>query len=71
MGKKDIPGHFKNIYSGLYNSVDDAENMTSLSVEVEEKVGDYSLEDVSKVTPRIVNYYGELRNKILWAGHEI
>ena len=34
--------------------IDDAENMTRLSVEVEEKVGDYSLEDVSKVTPRIV-----------------
>ena len=52
--KKDIPGHFKNIYSGLYNSVEDAENMTKLSEKVELKVGEYSLEDVAKVTPKVV-----------------
>ena len=51
---ENIPGHFKGIYSGLYNSVDDAEKMAKLSSEVEKRVGDFSLEDVSKVTTDIV-----------------
>ena len=38
----------------MYNSVEDAENMTKLSEKVELKVGEYSLEDVAKVTPKVV-----------------
>ena len=45
-----IPDHFRTIYSGLYNSVEDTENMTRLSSEVELRVGDFSLQDVTKVT---------------------
>ena len=52
--KDNIPGHFMNIYSKLYNSVDDAENMANLSTEVEAKIGFSSLIDVMKVTPEIV-----------------
>ena len=49
-----IPEHFKNIYSGLYNSVEDADNMARLSTEVELGLGEFSLQDVVKVTPDIV-----------------
>ena len=49
-----IPDHFRTIYSGLYNSVEDTENMTRLSSEVELRVGDFSLQDVAKVTPDLV-----------------
>ena len=52
--KDDIPGHFRNIYSKLYNSVDDAERMANLSTEVEAKISYISLNDVMKVTPEIV-----------------
>ena len=35
-GKKDdIPGHFKNIYSKLYNSVDDKEEFLDLQEEID------------------------------------
>ena len=46
--KEDIPDHFKEIYSKLYNSVDDAENMARISSEVETKVTELSLTDVKK-----------------------
>ena len=49
-----IPEHFKTIYSGLYNSVEDAENMARLSTEVELGLGEFSLQDVVRVTPDIV-----------------
>ena len=49
-----IPEHFRTIYSDLYNSVEDRENMTRLSTDVEQRVGDFSLQDVAKVTPDLV-----------------
>ena len=51
---KDIPDHFKNIYSGIYNSVDDTESMGKLTSEIESKIGEISISDVEKVTPKIV-----------------
>ena len=39
---KNIPDHFMKIYSGLYNSVEDAENMAKLSSTVDLKVGNCS-----------------------------
>ena len=51
---EDIPDHFRNIYSQLYNSVEDAENMALISSEVEVKVNSLSLSDVEKVTPAVV-----------------
>ena len=51
---EDIPDHFKEIYSGLYNSVEDAENMAKVSHAVKLKVGEFSLQDVAKVTPKVV-----------------
>ena len=48
--KEDIPGHFKNIYSNLYNSFDDAEDVALIREEVEAKISEVSLEDVKKVT---------------------
>ena len=52
--KENIPNHFKEIYSKLYNSEDDAENMPAVSTEVEAKVDGLSLTDVEKVTPEII-----------------
>ena len=46
--KENIPDHFKEIYSKLYNSVDDDENMARISSEVETKVTELSLTDVKK-----------------------
>ena len=51
---EDIPDHFRNIYSKLYNSVEDTENMARVSDIVEDKVKSISLEDVHLVTPRVV-----------------
>ena len=54
-GNKDkIPGHFKNIYSNLYNSVDDKEELLDLQEEIEKSVNFSSLDDVEKVTPEVV-----------------
>ena len=52
--KENIPDHFKTIYSELYNSVDDAENMAKVKGEVECSVTNASLSDVKLVTPDIV-----------------
>ena len=52
--KDNIPNHFMKIYSKLYNSVDDAENMAKVSSEVETKVDGLSLNEVEKVTPEII-----------------
>ena len=51
---EDIPGHFRNIHSELYNSVDDAKKMAEIKDKIEFKISDYSLEEVNKVTPKIV-----------------
>ena len=51
---ENISDHFKTLYSNLYNSIDDAENMTKVSIDVEDNIGDYSINDVSKVTPKVV-----------------
>ena len=50
----DIPDHFREIYSSLYNSVDDKKNMVKVTKDVEEKVNSCSMSDVKKVTPDIV-----------------
>ena len=51
---ENISEHFKTLYSNLYNSVEDADNMTRVSIEVEDNIGEYSVDDVNKVTPEIV-----------------
>ena len=52
--KENVPDHFKEIYSNLYNSVDDVENMAKVSNEVEKKINRLSIKDVEKVTPDII-----------------
>ena len=49
-----IADHFKSIYSDLYNSVDDQEELLNLCATVDDKVNVYHLHDVNKVTPDIV-----------------
>ena len=46
----DIPSHFKNKYSKLYNSGTDGYEVEKISKELETKIGVQSLEDVNKVT---------------------
>ena len=50
----DIPGHFKNIFSNLYNSADDKEELLDVLKQVEEKIDDATLNDVKLVPPDIV-----------------
>jgi hypothetical protein len=52
--KDDIPGHVKNIYSKLYNTHNDVEEMSCLENETHGKVNPSHLSDVKKVTPDIV-----------------
>ena len=59
-GKKDdIAGLFKTIYSQLYNSVDDREDLQTLKVSVERFVSVASLDDIRKVTPERVKEASE------------
>ena len=46
--------HFKEIYSKLYNSVDDKENIQNLLDDVNEEINFTHAHDVHKVTPEIV-----------------
>ena len=50
----DIPEHFTGIYSKLYNSVGDKEELNDIEKEIEEKVIFSELEDVDRVTPRVI-----------------
>ena len=52
--KDDIPGHFRTIYSDLYNSVDDKEELLNLSNSVDAEVNFSHLNDVNRVTPEVV-----------------
>ena len=56
---ENIPEHFRHIYSSLYNSVDDAENMVKVSAEVCERISGAELREVNKVTPEIVKKAAE------------
>ena len=47
---KDLLGHFRSIYEELYNSVEDAHEVETISKEVASEISDKSLEDVNKVT---------------------
>ena len=47
---EDLPGHFRSIYEELYNSVEDAHEVETISKEVESEISEKSLEDVNKVT---------------------
>ena len=52
--KEDLANHFRNIYSNLYNSVEDSENLARVSEQIELKIGDHSLQDIAKVTPSAI-----------------
>ena len=48
--KEDIPGHFKSIYSDLYNCVKDGDEVLKISQEIEDKLSIVDLDDVKRVT---------------------
>ena len=50
----DIAGHFKGLYSDLYNSVDDLDNLRELKAEVDNEINFSQLFEVDKVTPDVV-----------------
>ena len=52
--KNNIADHFKDIYSNLYNSVNDADEVVEIADEIESKINFLSLLDVEKVTPEVV-----------------
>jgi hypothetical protein len=47
---KDIPNHFRNIYSNLYNSVKDSEEVNKISDEVNKNISNENISDVNRVT---------------------
>ena len=49
-----VDEHFKNIYSNLYNSADDKDDLNILAEDVDKKVNFCHLHDVWKVTPEVV-----------------
>ena len=51
---ENIEEHFSNIYSSLYNSVDDYDELLKVAEKIETKIGDESLKEVDKVTPDLV-----------------
>ena len=50
----NIAEHFKNIYSDLFNSVEDANDMAKVSEVITSKVQPKDVGDIEKVTPEIV-----------------
>ena len=52
--KDDISGHFKTIYSTLYNSVHDQEELMNVAQETESRINSLSHLDVEKVNPDVV-----------------
>ena len=47
---EDIPNHFRSIYSDLYNSVNDGEEVQKISDEVDKNISKESMLDVNRVT---------------------
>ena len=52
--KDDIPGHFREIFSEIYNSANDKEDLIQVLNDVESKISVTSLDDVDLVTADIV-----------------
>ena len=50
----DIPGHFKNIFSNIYNSANDKDDLAEVLNEVESNIDSSSIADVRMVTPDVV-----------------
>ena len=52
--KEDIAGHFGQIYSTLYNSAEDEDEMERIKLKIENSINKDSIEDVDKVTADLV-----------------
>ena len=52
--KEDIAGHFANIYSELYNSIDNTEELRKVSDDVNNGINFTHIHDVEKVTQDII-----------------
>ena len=50
----NIPDHFANIYSALFNSTNDTENLQKVKIEIDKGINANSLVHVEKITPQIV-----------------
>ena len=49
---ENVPNHFKDIYSKLFNSVNDVESMARLSDDIANRISPSDIDDILKVTPR-------------------
>ena len=50
----NIPDHFAKIYSNLFNSVDDKENLVQVKKTIDMGIGSESIKYVEKITPNLV-----------------
>ena len=51
---ENVSEHFRGIYRDLFNSIEDAENMTKVSEVIAKTVKTKDIEDIEKVTPEVV-----------------
>ena len=51
---ENIQEHFASIYSDLYNSVDDYDDLMKVTKEIESKISESSCQEVEKVTAELV-----------------
>ena len=52
--KENVKEHFKSKYEALYNSAKDGPELLKIEAETEARVGQFSMQDVAKVTPEII-----------------
>ena len=57
--KRDIPEHFKGIYSSLYNSVNDRDELSLIQNRIQGKIDSYQLTEIKKVTKNVVKKAAE------------
>ena len=55
MGAENIAKHFKNIYSELYNTHDDNNELSALLNEINPKIDNSSLDKLSQITPQLIS----------------
>ena len=67
--KDDIPGHFREIFSEIYNSANDKEDLIQVLNDVESKISVTSLDDVDLVTADIVKQASKNLNESKIGSH--
>ena len=50
----NIESHFAKVYEKLYNSVDDAENLSRIHKRLNDSINEDSIKEVNKITPKLI-----------------